>query len=258
MGSTLVAFSGGTDSAFLLTVAAKVLKKKAVAATALSPIRPRAEMSRAKRIAKKLKVEHRIVRSGELKNTTVAYNRRRRCYACKRLLFGGLRKLAGRLGLATVCDASHVDDLAAYRPGQKAIAELGIRSPLREAGFRKSEIRRVSRSFGIDTWNAPSQSCLLTRFPYDHRITAAELAKVGGAEEYLHRLGFTGVRVRAHGTIVRLELGNDAATFRAARKASEKIVRRFKKLGFHHVTLDLEGYRSGSMDRALALKRWIE
>jgi len=247
MGSVLIACSGGTDSTFLLTTAADVLKDKAVAVTVESPVRQKAELARAVKLAKVLGVEHFILPSDDLADENVANNTRDRCYFCKKRIFSRLIGLARERGINYVADGSNADDMKCYRPGKKALEELGVRSPLLEAGLNKDEIRELSKTAGLETWDTPSESCYLTRFPYGTRIDLADVRKVALAEEFLKDVGFREIRVRVYGDSARIEVSPDQVA-KLQGEYFSKAVEHLEALGFMKITVDPEGYRTGSMD----------
>ena len=252
LGSCLVAFSGGVDSTFLLKMALEVLgKKKVLAVSAEAEIFPQEELELAKEMAKEIGVEHLVIECEPLKIPKFKMNPIDRCYHCKNEIFKKLKDVAKERGLNFVVDGSNYDDTGDYRPGMKALKELGIRSPLKEATIGKQDIRSFSRKMGLKTWNLPSLACLASRFPYGKEISKEKLAAVDEAEGFLRGLNFKQVRVRHHGQIARIELErNDIGTF-VSEGLMDKVVKKIKELGFLYVTLDLEGYRSGSMNEPL-------
>jgi uncharacterized protein len=253
MERVLVAFSGGVDSSFLLRVGKEVLGDNILAVTACSATYPQAELETAKQIAQLLDVRHIIIDSEELDIPEFQDNPPNRCYYCKKELFGKLKELAFQEGIGFVVDGSNVDDLGDHRPGMVAAQEMGIRSPLREAGLTKREIRAYSKDLGLSTWEKPPFACLSSRFPYGEKITREKLYRVDQAEEYLRNKGFRQIRVRHHDTIARIEVyKSDLGKFLEIGLA-EEVVTKLKELGFKYVTLDLEGYRSGSMNEVLTL-----
>ena len=251
IGSAVVAFSSGVDSTFLLRVAHEELGERVVAATIRSHTFPKRELDEAAAFCRAEGVRHKIIDSEELDIPGFAENPPDRCYHCKRELFSKLLAFARENGLAAVLEGSNLDDDGDYRPGRRAIRELGIVSPLHEAGLTKAEIRALSREMGLPTSNKPSFACLASRFPYGERITAAALERVEKAEQWLldAGLGLTQLRVRSHGNLARIEVPPDAIPHLAARAA--EIAAAFKELGFAYITLDLRGYRTGSMNEVL-------
>ena len=247
-GGVAVAFSSGVDSTFLLKVAHEELGEKAIAVTARSHSFPKREQDEAAMFCTSEGIRQVVVDSEELAIPGFRQNPTNRCYLCKKELFTKILEIAKSEGLSAVAEGSNMDDLGDYRPGLQAVRELGIRSPLREAGLTKDEIRALSRRMGLPTWNKPSFACLASRFPYGERITAAGLERVEKAEQWLldAGLGLTQLRVRAHGDMARIEVP-PADVPRLAARAAEIAVG-FKKLGFAYTTLDLQGYRTGSMN----------
>lgn len=251
MGRVLVAFSGGVDSSFLLKVASEELGKNVWAVIARSETYPEREVRSAVGLARRLGVKHLLIKTEEIDNPKFAENSPLRCYHCKKELFSRLRELAAKRSIPYVLDGSNFDDRDDYRPGSQAGRELGVRSPLREAGLTKVEIRLLSKAMGLPTWNKPSQACLASRFPYFTPIERRTLLRVGRAEDIVRKLGFTQVRVRHHGAIARLEVPPEEFGKLTADSTRRRVAAGLKKLGYTYVALDLEGYRTGSLNEPL-------
>ena len=248
-GGIAVAFSSGVDSTFLLKVAHEELGERVIAVTARSHSFPKREQDEAAAFCAREGIRQVVVESEELAIPGFRQNPTNRCYLCKKELFTKILEIARAEGLSAVAEGSNMDDLGDYRPGLQAVRELGIMSPLREAGLTKAEIRELSRALGLPTWNKPSFACLASRFPYGEEITVERLARVERAEQYLLDLGFGQVRVRSHGDLARIELC--AADIPKAIEQREKIHAALKSFGFAYVALDLQGYRTGSMNEVL-------
>jgi pyridinium-3,5-biscarboxylic acid mononucleotide sulfurtransferase len=247
--SAIVAFSGGVDSTFLARIAGEVLNGKVLLVTATSSTYPGSELDDSKRIAAMLGIPQRIIVSEELDIPGFSENSPQRCYYCKKTLFTHIKDIAEKEGFSVVFDGANADDRNDYRPGGKAARELGIRSPLSEAEFFKSEIREFSALLGLPTATKPSLACLASRFPYGETITKGKLDRVGEAEEAIRRLGFTQVRVRSHGDLARIELTENEIEQGWTKRTM--IQTACKKAGFTFVSIDTQGYRTGAMNEAI-------
>ncbi|MGA2507175.1 MAG: ATP-dependent sacrificial sulfur transferase LarE [Chitinispirillaceae bacterium] len=247
--SAVIAFSGGVDSTLLASVAGEVLEKRVLLVTASSSTYPPSELKAAKLLAAKLGLPHRVIVSEETAIAGFTDNPPERCYYCKRELFSKIRGIAREKGYGIVFDGSNADDASDYRPGRKALAELGIISPLCEAGLTKLEIRFLSAQRGLPTADKPSYACLASRFPYGEKITTSKLRRVGKAELALQKLGFRQFRVRSHGDCARVEISR--GQINTGWKKRAEISNICKKAGFVFVAIDTEGYRTGAMNEAL-------
>ena len=252
LGSVLVAYSGGVDSAFLLATAVDVLGDRAAAATSCSETYSHDELERSKELARELGARQFVIKTSELEIENFSSNPVNRCYYCKRELLRELQALAAEHGLAHVIYGANADDRHDHRPGHRAADELGITAPLMEVGLTKAEIRALSRARGLPTWDLPSMACLASRFPYGQEITPDKLKMVGEAEAFLRGLGFRQLRVRHHDDrMARIEVEPDDLPRLAAPETAAKVVEKLKSLGYLYVALDLQGFRSGSMNDAL-------
>lgn len=251
LDSLLVAFSGGVDSAFLLATAREVLGGKVVAATAVSPIHPRGEQHGAVRFARDRGIDHILFKTNEMEIPEFIANSIDRCYHCKKAICGKLLQMAREKDIAHVAHGANVDDLEDYRPGFRAAQETGVMAPLIDAHLSKEEIRFLAKEMGLSEWSKPAMACLASRFPYGRPITEKGLKMVESAERFFLGEGFSGVRVRHHGTVARVEV--DASEIhKIVRQGTRKaIVERLRKIGFDHIALDLEGYISGKMNRGI-------
>jgi uncharacterized protein len=249
-GSAAVAFSGGVDSSFLCHAAREALGDRAAAITVVSPMLPRSELDCARQVSAQVGIRHFFVEEEGI-DEEVAANPRERCYFCKKIEFGAILEEARKHGIHTVLDGSNMDDLGDYRPGLRALAELEICSPLREAGLSKAEIRELSRRFGLSTWDKPAFACLASRIPYGERIDRQKLNRVERAEDLLREAGFRQLRVRSHGDIARIEVAPRERRRFFDEALLDSLSQKLKSCGFLYVALELEGYAQGNLNRSL-------
>lgn len=250
-GKVAIAFSGGVDSAYLLYEAHRLLGANVIAVTARSAAVPDGELDEAASFCDAYGIKQVLCDTEEMKLEEYRLNTERRCYYCKKEIFSCLKRAAGEHGFSVICDGSNKDDEGDYRPGMEALDEMGILSPLREAGYTKDDIRFFSKKAGLPTWDKPSFACLATRIPYGEEITAEKLERTGKAEELLRELGLKSFRVRVHDRLARIEtLPSDIEKI-TREPIREKVYRRLKELGFVYVAVDLQGYRQGSMNEVL-------
>lgn len=255
LGKVLVAYSGGTDSAYLAWAAARVLGKNAIAITADSASIPESHKRDAERFAKTWNIRHEYIRTYEFENPDYVKNDPDRCFHCKDELFTRLEEVARERGFEHIIYGVNRDDLGDYRPGQNAARLHQVRAPLVEAELSKAEIRELSRMAGLETWDRPASACLSSRIPYGTPVTKETIRTVEMGEEAMRALGFRQFRVRFHGELVRLEIAREEMEKALDLDVFDRLVETFKALGFHYVTLDMEGYRQGAMNEVLGLKR---
>jgi uncharacterized protein len=249
MQSVAIAYSGGADSTFLVNVSHDLLGEKAIAITATSSTYPQRELEQAKKFAKHIGIKHMIINSEETEIGDFSKNPSDRCYYCKKELFSKIKQIANNEHLNYVLDGSNVDDATDYRPGMKALKELGVVSPMKDVGLTKQEIKELSRAMHLDTWDKPAFACLASRFPYGVEITKPRLEQVEKAESFLHSLAVKQFRVRYHTEVARIEVSKK--DFQIILTHSDEIAKKFKELGFKYITLDIEGYRTGSLNEVL-------
>ncbi len=251
MGEAVVAYSGGVDSAFLLKVATDVLGKKAYGVLAVSPTYPSREFEKAKNLAKSIGAQLEIIQTHETENNDFLKNPVNRCYFCKSELFDKILKIAENKTYHHLVDGSNTDDLMDYRPGIKALKERGVRSPLQEAGLNKDDIRQLSRQLGLPVWNKEALACLSSRFPYGERIDLNKLRMVDSIENFLQDLGFRNIRARHQDKTLKIEVDSSDIKNFLSDELRMKVVHHVKNLGYQYVTLDLEGYRQGSLNAVI-------
>ena len=251
MGSLIVAYSGGVDSAFLAAAANEVLGSSALAVTADSPSLAPSELRDAVALAEQIGLNHRVIKTREVEREDYQANTPNRCFFCKDELYIHLTGFASAEGYASVANGTNVDDLGDFRPGQNAAKEYGVVSPLVDAGLTKAEIRQLSHEMGLPTWDKPAQACLSSRIPYGSRVTVEALTRIGKAEEHLRSLGFRQLRVRHHDTVARIELGLEDFATLLADDIRQDVTGYFRSIGYAYVTMDLDGFRSGSMNEVL-------
>jgi uncharacterized protein len=254
LGSVLIAYSGGIDSAFLAVAATKLLGPRALCITADSPSYPDRHRNLAIGTARTFRLHHELIRTDEMSRPEYRSNPTNRCYYCKHELYTQLTAIARDRGVAAVADGSNADDRGDYRPGRQAAREFGVISPLDEAGLTKSEIRELARRAGMPTWDEPASACLSSRIPYHSEVTPEKLEMIEAAERVLRELGFRVFRVRHHETIARIELAREEMARALDPEVAASIDRQVRAVGYRHVTIDLRGYRQGSLNEGLQLR----
>jgi pyridinium-3,5-biscarboxylic acid mononucleotide sulfurtransferase len=254
LDSAIIAFSGGVDSAYLAWAATTVLGDRALCITADSPSYPDHHRQLALRIVRDFNLNHEVVNTAELDRAEYRANPVNRCYYCKHELYTTLTAIAREHGIAAILDGNNADDRGDYRPGRKAAREFGVRSPLDEADLLKDEIRELSRRVGLPTWDEPASACLSSRIPYHSEVTGEKLRMIEHAEDALRRFGFRVCRVRHHDTLARLEIGRDELARALEPELRDRIVRELRTIGYEHVTIDLQGYRMGSLNEGVLLR----
>lgn len=255
LDSLLIAFSGGVDSTFLLALAHDVLGSRVLAVTATAPFYPSRESIEAVEFSRGRGIEHLVITSEAGNLPVFQANPPDRCYHCKAFLFGKLKDIADQRGIRHIAHGANVDDMGDYRPGAKAAEEAGVLAPLLDAGLNKEEIRVLSREMGLPTWNKPAMACLASRIPYGERITEEKLKMIEEAESFLASKGFRQFRVRCHGSLARIEVEKEEFSRITAKALRATIVSKFKEIGFLYVSVDLEGYVTGSLNRVLEMPK---
>jgi uncharacterized protein len=254
LGSVVVAFSGGADSAYLAWMAHQTLGERALAVTALSPSFSAYDRQQTETFARQANLHHEFVETHEFENPLYVVNQADRCYHCKTELFGVLAKVRMARGFGAVTYGVNADDMKDFRPGHRAASEFGVKAPLLDAGLTKGEIRELSRRAGLATWDRPASACLSSRVPYGIPVTVESLARIERAENALRDFGFRQIRVRSHGELARIEIAPDELPRALQADMAEALAERIREIGFTYVTLDLEGYRQGSLNAALKKK----
>lgn len=258
MQHVIVAYSGGVDSAFLLKVAVDVLGDKAQGVLAISPTYPSREYEKAKDLASKMGANLRIINTNEIEDENFVNNPVNRCYFCKSELFNEITRIAKQENLQNMVDGSNYDDLGDHRPGKQALKEMNVRSPLQEAGLTKADIRALSKKLGLPTWKKEELACLSSRFPYGEKISVEKLSMVDQAENYLRDMGFRNIRARHQGKTMKIEVAPEDIKHFFEDATREKVVSKLKELGYTYVTVDLEGYRRGSLNEAVMPKENLQ